>query len=416
MRLQILLPYILKRSNSFWSKVSLGPPDAILGITEAFNRDSNPRKINLGAGSYRGDDGKPFILPSVREAESRLFVRNLNKEYAPIAGIPEFNRLAVSLALTNNSVKLKEHCNATVQAISGTGALRIGGSFIASFSDYKDIWLPKPTWGNHMAIFKHCGINSHHYRYYDAETCGFDIDGCLTDLSRIPKGHTILLHACAHNPTGVDPTFEQWKQIADVIHSRGLIPFFDFAYQGFASGDVDRDAQSVRLFAHDFSFPTMFISQSFAKNMGLYGERVGALTLLCATAEEAERCLSQLKILVRAMYSSPPVHGARIAMELLSDPSLRQKWLGDVKSMADRIITMRQSLVECLKKEGSKKDWSHITNQIGMFCFSGLTPEQVDRLTSEFSIYLTRDGRISIAGLSSANVAYLAQAIHQVTK
>lgn len=394
----------------------MGPPDAILGITEAYKKDVNPKKVNLGAGAYRDDNGKPFVLPSVREAESRIFARNMDKEYAGIAGITEFCTLAANLALGGDSKHIAEKRNATVQSISGTGALRIGGAFLAAFSGQQHIWLPTPTWGNHKPIFTHSGLTVHEYRYYDPKTCGFDANGCLADLDKIPAGHTVLLHACAHNPTGVDPSPEQWRQIASVLERRQLVPFFDFAYQGFASGDVNRDAAAVRCFLHEFNFPTMFITQSFAKNMGLYGERAGTLSLICDSAEEKERCESQLKILIRAMYSNPPIHGARIAAEILSDDALRAKWLVDVKTMADRIISMRESLVRCLAKEGSQRDWSHIVNQIGMFCYSGLIPEQVDRLTKEYSIYLTRDGRISIAGLSSKNVEYLAHAIHRVTK
>ncbi|KAF8561333.1 hypothetical protein P879_01760 [Paragonimus westermani] len=387
---------VLRRSSSFWSHVKMGPPDAILGITEAYKRDKNPKKINLGAGAYRDDSGKPFVLPSVKEAEKRLLERNLDKEYAPISGLPEFCKLAFNLAVGEQS------------AVAKSGR--------ANFGTQKDIWLPTPTWGNHKAIYDHCGLKVHFYRYYDPKTCGFDSRGCLEDLNNIPKNHTVLLHACAHNPTGVDPSIEQWREMAQLIKSHDLFPLFDFAYQGFASGDINRDASALRLFIEEFQFPSLFIAQSFAKNMGLYGERVGALTLLCASSEEAERCLSQIKILIRTMYSNPPVHGARIATEILSDPQLRSQWLLDVKLMADRIISMRQSLVQLLAKEGSKRDWSHIVNQIGMFCFSGLTPEQVDCLTRDYSIYLTRDGRISIAGLSSSNVHHLAHAMHQVTK
>lgn len=394
----------------------MGPPDAILGIAEAFKRDTNPKKVNLGAGAYRDDNGKPFVLPSVKTAEERLLKQNLDKEYAGIAGLGDFCKLAFQLAMGAKSSVVSSGRNATVQSISGTGALYIAAAFLNSFAEHKDIWVPTPTWGNHKSVFTHGGLRVHQYRYYDPATCGFDASGCLSDLGKIPKGHTVLLHACAHNPTGVDPSTEQWREIGHVIKFRELFPFFDFAYQGFASGDVDRDAAALRCFADEFQFPTMFFAQSFAKNMGLYGERVGALTLLCSSTEEMERCLSQLKILIRATYSNPPIHGARIATEVLSDPDLRQQWLKDVKLMADRIISMRHSLVDFLTKEGSQRSWSHITNQIGMFCFSGLTPEQVDRLTKEYSIYLTRDGRISIAGLSSKNVQYLAHAIHQVTK
>ncbi|CAH8645006.1 unnamed protein product [Dicrocoelium dendriticum] len=319
----VSLSVFIRRNASCWSHVKMGPPDAILGVTEAYKRDKNPKKVNLGAGAYRDDDGKPFVLPSIREAERRIMTRCLDKEYAGIAGISEFCKLAFELAMSEKSPFVTSGQNATVQSISGTGALRLAGAFLHKFGLQKDIWMPTPTWGNHSSIFTHSGLNIHHYRYYDQNTCGFDAAGCMTDLSAIPKGHTVLLHACAHNPTGVDPSFEQWRELGSIIESRELIPLFDFAYQGFASGDVDRDAAAVRHFVENLRFPSMFITQSFAKNMGLYGERVGALTMLCSSTEEAERCLSQLKIIIRSMYSNPPIHGARIATEVLSDSNLR---------------------------------------------------------------------------------------------
>ncbi|CAL8069109.1 unnamed protein product [Calicophoron daubneyi] len=407
---------VVRQSSSFWGSVKQGPPDVILGITEAYKRDSSPRKVNLGVGAYRDDNGKPYILPSVKEAESRIISRNMDHEYAPISGIPEFCKEAAKLALGEKSKPLEEKRNVTVQSISGTGGLFLAGAFVRAFSSVKDIWIPTPTWGNHKQLFSYAGFNVHQYRYYDPKTLGFDADGCLADLNKVPKGHMILLHACAHNPTGVDPSQEEWQRIGDVLQTRQHVPLFDFAYQGFASGDVDRDAYAVRLFVDQLNFPTLLVTQSFAKNMGLYGERAGAFTLICSSPEEAERCLSQIKIKIRCLYSNPPIHGARIVKEVLSDPSLHKMWLGDVKSMADRIILMRKKLCEELVKEGSQRDWSHITKQIGMFCFTGLTPEQVDRLTKEYSIYLTRDGRISIAGVTSKNVKYLANAMHVVTK
>jgi aspartate aminotransferase len=236
----------------------------------------------------------------------------------------------------------------------------------------------------------------------------------LEDVKAIPEGSVILLHACAHNPTGVDPRPEQWKEICQVVKSRKLFPFFDMAYQGFASGDIDQDAFAVRHFLAEGH--QIALSQSFAKNMGLYGERCGAFSLVCGSAEEASRVMSQVKILIRPMYSNPPIHGARIAHAILSDPSLRSLWLTEVKTMADRIISMRTRLRDGLKREGSVHNWQHITDQIGMFCFTGMKPDQVERLTKEFSVYLTKDGRISVAGISSKNVDYLAHAMHEVTK
>jgi len=401
--------------SDWFANVETGPPDAILGITEAYKRDTNPKKVNLGAGAYRDDQGKPFVLPSVRAAEQELVNAKLDKEYAGIAGITEFNANSIKLALGDSSSVIKEKRNATVQTISGTGALRIGAEFLSKWFPYnRVVYQPTPTWGNHIPVFKFAGLEVKQYRYYDKQTCGFDEKGCLEDIMKIPEKSIILLHACAHNPTGVDPTPEQWAKISEVCKQRNLYVFFDMAYQGFASGDIDRDAHAVRSFIADGH--DVCLSQSYAKNMGLYGERVGAFSVVAKNEEEAARVMSQLKIIIRPMISNPPIHGARIANKILSDPKLRKQWLVDVKGMADRIISMRAKLKHLLEKEGSTKNWNHIVDQIGMFCFTGMTPEQVDKLTKEYSIYLTKDGRISVAGVSSTNVEYLAHAIHQVTK
>ncbi|XP_033105112.1 aspartate aminotransferase, mitochondrial-like [Anneissia japonica] len=403
------------RASSWWSGVEMGPPDAILGVTEAFKRDSNPQKMNLGVGAYRSDEGKPFVLPSVRKAEEIMMAASHDKEYLPITGLADFTKAAAILAFGDNSETVSRNLNITSQGISGTGSLRIGANFLQRYyPGNKQVFLPTPSWGNHTPIFNHAGLQLGAYRYYDKSTCGFDKAGCLEDISKIPEGSIILLHACAHNPTGVDPKPEDWKELSHLIKKKKLYPFFDMAYQGFASGDIDRDAYALRLFLQDGH--QLMLAQSFAKNMGLYGERAGAFTIVCETEEEMKRVESQVKITIRPIYSNPPVHGARIAATILNTPDLRKEWLVDVKHMADRIINMREMLVANLKKEGSTLDWSHVTDQIGMFCFTGLKPEQVERITKEFSVYLTKDGRISVAGISSSNNAYLAHAIHQVTK
>ncbi|XP_064473529.1 aspartate aminotransferase, mitochondrial-like [Ornithodoros turicata] len=403
------------RLCSWWSQVEMGPPDAILGVTEAFKRDSNPKKMNLGVGAYRDDEGKPYVLPSVRKAEEILLSKKQDKEYLPISGFADFCNASARLAFGDNSPVLQNKQNATIQGISGTGSLTIGAYFLGQFfPGNKDVYMPSPTWGNHIPLFKRAGLTVKQYRYYDPKTCGFDFNGALEDIAKIPEKSVILLHACAHNPTGVDPKLDQWKEISKVIKSRKLFPFLDMAYQGFATGDIDRDAAAVRLFAQDGH--GFAVSQSFAKNMGLYGERIGAFTLVCESKDEADRAMSQIKIIVRPMYSNPPINGARIAHLILTDQQLRQQWLQDVKGMADRIMNMRTRLKDGLKREGSTRNWDHITDQIGMFCFTGMTPDQVEKLTKEFSVYLTKDGRISVAGISSKNVDYLAHAMHQVTK
>jgi len=403
------------RNSSFWSGVEMGPPDAILGVSEAFKKDSNPKKMNLGVGAYRDDNGQPFVLPSVRKAEKLIMDRELNKEYAPIGGEGDFCNESAKLAFGNDSSVVKDGRNVTIQGISGTGSLRVGTSFLSKwFPGNKVVYLPKPSWGNHTPIVKHSGIDVGAYRYYDAATCGLDFAGAMEDISKIPEGSIIMLHACAHNPTGVDPTPEQWKEMSAVIKARKLLPFFDMAYQGFASGDVDKDAFAVRQFLDEGH--NILLSQSYSKNMGLYGERTGAFTVVCTDKEEAARVESQIKIIVRPLYSNPPRHGARIVTEILSNPEIRPEWLVDVKTMADRIITMRTQLKDGLAREGSIKNWQHITDQIGMFCFTGMTPDQVAKITKDFSVYLTKDGRISVAGISSSNVDYLAHAMHAVTK
>ncbi|XP_073461741.1 aspartate aminotransferase, mitochondrial [Aquarana catesbeiana] len=403
------------RASSWWSHVEMGPPDAILGVTEAFKKDTNPKKMNLGVGAYRDDNGKPFVLSSVRKAEAQLAAKHLDKEYLPIGGLADFARASAQLALGDNAEVVQSGRYVTVQTISGTGSLRIGANFLQRFYKFsRDVYLPKPSWGNHTPIFRDAGLEVKGYGYYDPKTCGFDVTNALADISKIPEQSIILFHACAHNPTGVDPRKEQWKEIAAIVKSRRLFPFFDMAYQGFASGDIDRDAWAVRHFIQEGH--NVVLSQSYAKNMGLYGERVGAFTVVCSDADEAKRVESQLKILIRPLYSNPPLNGARIAAAILNQPELRSEWLQEVKGMANRIISMREQLVSNLKKEGSIHSWQHISDQIGMFCFTGLRPEQVERLMKEFSIYMTKDGRISVAGVTSGNVGYLAHAIHQVTK
>ncbi|XP_050536242.1 aspartate aminotransferase, mitochondrial [Daktulosphaira vitifoliae] len=399
--------------SSWWSNVQQGPPDAILGVTEAFKRDKNPQKINLGVGAYRDDNGNPYVLPSVIQAEHNIMKKNLNKEYAPINGIAEFCTESIKLALSDNSPIVKNKCYASVQSISGTGALRVGGEFLQRYAPLKTIWVPIPTWGNHGQIFKFSGLEVKTYRYYDPKTCGLDFSGMIEDLSSAPTGSVILLHACAHNPTGVDPKPEQWKELSDLLKKKKLFPFFDMAYQGFASGNVDHDALAVHTFLLDGH--QIALAQSFAKNMGLYGERVGMFTLTSLDTEEAERIMSQLKIVVRGMYSNPPIHGARLVSEILSNSQLKNQWMVEVKGMANRIISVRNKLKELLAKEGSTRNWNHITDQIGMFCYTGLEKDHVKKLIEEHSIYLTNDGRISMAGVTSKNVGYLASAMHKVT-
>lgn len=417
--------YFLSRKQSFavvssralhwFQDVPMGPPDAILGVTEAFKACQDPKKVNVGVGAYRDDAGKPFVLSCVKEAEKRILSRDMDHEYFPIAGSDHFGQLAAGLAFGDKSKAIAENLNATVQSLSGTGALRLATAFLAKFfPGDKTLWMPTPTWGNHNPIARHAGLEVRRYRYYNPENCALDTAGFFEDVNKMPPNSIVLLHACAHNPTGVDPTKDQWRELSALIRKKKLFPFFDMAYQGFATGDVTNDAYAVRHFADEGH--EMILCQSFAKNMGLYGERIGGFHVICKDKDSAAKVLSQIKIIIRPMYSNPPIHGARIVTEVLGDPQLKSTWLKEVKLMADRIIGMRKALKDNLIKEGSKKNWNHITDQIGMFCYTGMTTTQVEHLKKEFFIFGTSDGRISIPALTSGNVGYVAKAIHAVTK
>jgi len=396
-------------SSSFLSEIPMGAPDAILGIAENFKKCTSPDKVNVCVGAYRDENGKPWILPSVRAAEKVMMEdASETKEYASIIGDVNYVNLAVQFAYGESDKDI-----AAVQTLSGTGACRIGGEFLSRFSPSKQIYLPSPTWGNHIAIFKNSGLDVHRYRYYNAKTNGLDQEGMIEDLTNAPDGSIVLLHACAHNPTGCDPSEEQWKEISDLCKAKNLLVFFDSAYQGFASGDAEADAFALRYFVSEGH--NVMLAQSFAKNFGLYGERCGTLSIVTNSAEEKDRVLSQLKLIIRPMYSSPPIHGSSIVRTVLQSNDLKDQYYEECASMANRIGTMRKVLVEKLKEAGSTHDWSHVTNQIGMFAFTGLNSDMCDKLTNEFFIFLTRDGRISLAGLNDKNVEYVAKAMHAVS-
>lgn len=403
------------RNNSWWNHVEEGPPDVIFGIVEAFNRDTHPQKVNLGIGAYRGDDGKPWVLPVVRKAERMLAEKELDKEYAGIMGYESFRKAAVQLAFGPGFDFIENGQYTTAQTISGTGALRLAANYLQKFYPYeKKVFVPDRTWGNHVPVLTHAGLATATYKYYDPNTCMFDAEGAYDSLQNLPKNSVVLFHACAHNPTGADPLPEHWAEMSKICKDREHFVFIDMAYQGYATGDLTRDAFAVRQFAQDGH--KFLLTQSFAKNMGLYGERVGAMTIVTSDKDEAKRVESQVKIIIRPLWANPPIHGARIATAILNTKELYDQWLTEVKSMADRTILMRERLREGLAKEGSKRDWSHITRQIGMFCFSGMNEQQVERLRDEFHIYMTKDGRVSIVGLTTKNVEYVAKAMHEVTK
>ncbi|KNE95468.1 hypothetical protein PSTG_11180 [Puccinia striiformis f. sp. tritici PST-78] len=401
---------------STWSNVPPGPPNPILAVGDAFRACTSPLKMNLGVGAYRDEEGKPFVLPSVRKAEAAVVAAKYDKEYLGTTGLPEFTKAAALLAYGLDSVPLQEGRIATCQTISGTGAIKLGGDFLQKFyPHHKVIYVPTPTWGCHIPMFQESGFEVKQYRYYDKETVALDFTGMLDDIRNAPHHSIILLHPCAHNPTGVDPTSEQWQHITDIIKEKSHLTFFDMAYQGFASGDVDRDAGAPRYFVSQGL--DILLAQSFSKNMGLYGERAGLFSVVCSSSKEKIKIESQLELMVRHTYLNPPVHGARIASTILNDPELYKQWLSEVKLMADRIIGMRTALYDNLVNElGSQRNWGHIKSQVGMFCYTGISPEQVEQITQKHYVFMTKDGRISMAGVTSQNVKHLAQALHDVTQ
>lgn len=406
------------QTSSFFADLSVAPPNEIFNTKAAYLADKDPRKVNLGIGAYRTDEGKPYVLPIVKKAEIALAADNArNKEYLGISGDAAFVKVAQKLIFGNDSDALKEGRIAGSQALSGTGALRILFEFIAAHMPGVTCYLSRPTWENHYSVLVKCGIKPAFYSYWDPKTRGLDFEGMTADIENAPNGSIILLHACAHNPTGVDPTMEQWTQLMHLIKRKNHIAFFDSAYQGFASGDLDRDAAAVRMFVKNGC--EVFVAQSFAKNLGLYGERIGCASIVCRTPAIAKAVSSQLNLVIRPMYSNPPMHGAKIVTYVLSNPQNFREWQNELTMMSGRIEAMRKALVAELERLGtpsSSGDWKHITSQIGMFAYTGLTAAQVSKMVSKHHIYLLKSGRISLAGLNSKNVSYVAQAIDDVVR
>ncbi|ORX77513.1 aspartate aminotransferase [Basidiobolus meristosporus CBS 931.73] len=402
---------------SFFAEVPLAPPDVIFNLTASYQADTDGKKVNLGVGAYRDDAGKPWVLPVVQKAKQVLLSDpNLNHEYLTIRGLPSFTEAAAKLILGPNSPAIAENRTVSAQSISGTGAVYLGALFLSRFyNKSKTVLISNPTWANHKAIFEMVGLDVQQYSYYSRETNGLDFDGMIRSLEAAPEGAIVLLHACAHNPTGVDPTLEQWKKIAEVIKAKKQFTFFDCAYQGFASGNLDRDAAAVRYFVEQ-GFE-LFVAQSFAKNFGLYGERCGALHVVSQNSEINNSVRSQLEKLNRATISNPPAFGARIVSLVLNDPVLFQEWVDDFQIMANRIKEMRQKLFQYLTEElKTPGTWNHIVDQIGMFSFTGLTAAQVKVLKEKYHVYLTDNGRISMAGLNTGNVEYFARAVDDVVR
>ena len=399
--------------KSCWSHVQKYAGDPILGVNVEFAKDPFPQKVNISVGSYKDENGKPYILKCVKKSLEKYVKDNVNHEYLPMGGLPEFCQNAIKLAYKSD-FKYLNHI-AAIQCLSGTGSLRIGQQFLSKFYPYKKkIFFSSPTWGNHYAIAEGAHLEICHYRYYDTKTRGIDFEGMVEDFQKMEKNSIVLFHACAHNPTGADLNHEQWEKILKIVIEKEFLPFFDMAYQGFASGDLDEDAYAVRLFAN--AGINMILAQSFAKNFGLYGERIGCLSFLTQSEEEKVAIQTNLEKLVRAEYSNPPKFGAIIVNNILSDEQLKKEWIEELRMMATRVKEMRIALKKKLEEVGSKLNWDSIVNQRGMFAYTGLSPEQCDRLKNEFHIYTIRTGRISIPGLNPSNVEYVAKAFHEVTK
>jgi aromatic-amino-acid transaminase len=396
---------------SLLSAVELAPRDPILGVTEAYVADPNPRKVNLGVGVYNDDEGKLPVLECVKRAEHLIADKNMPRGYLPIDGIAAYDREVKNLLLGADSPLVTGGRAVTVQALGGTGGLKVGADFLRRFAPGSQIWISDPSWENHRALFEGAGFTVNTYAYYDPATRGLDFAGMIASLERIPAGGIVVLHACCHNPTGVDPDPEQWGRIIEVVRARGLLPFLDLAYQGFADG-IDAVGAVVRRFAQTPG--PLFIASSFSKSFSLYGERVGAITVVATDTDEAARVLSQLKRVVRANYSNPPTHGGTIVTMVLSSPELRALWEAELATMRDRIKLMRAVLVKKLNERLPGRDFSYMLTQRGMFSYSGLAKEQVWRLREEYSIYAVDTGRICVAALNTRNVDYVADAIAKV--
>jgi aromatic-amino-acid transaminase len=396
---------------SLFTAIEMAPRDPILGITDAFNADKNPNKVNLGVGVYYDDNGKVPLLECVRKAEAQLMEKATPRTYLPIDGLAAYDKAVQELVFGADSTVVKEKRAITVQALGGTGALKLGADFLKRFSPESQIWISDPSWENHRALFESAGFTVNAYPYYDPATRGVNFAGMLKALKEMPTGAIVLLHACCHNPTGADLTDAQWTEVIQVVTQRGLIPFLDMAYQGFGDG-IDADGKVVRLFAE--AGGPLFVSNSFSKSFSLYGERVGALSIVAVSAEEAGRVLSQLKRVVRTNYSNPPIHGGQVVATALSAPELRTLWEDELAGMRVRIREMRQTLVAKLKEKAPNHDFDFVIQQRGMFSYSGLTKEQVGRLRDEFSIYAIDTGRICVAALNSRNIDTVVAAIAKV--
>ncbi|MEQ6290636.1 aromatic amino acid transaminase [Vogesella sp. GCM10023246] len=387
--------------------------DPILTLVETFNKDTRSPKVNLGIGLYYDEEGRIPLLPSVQKAEAQRVAVAGNRSYQPMEGAANYRAAVQALLWGAGHDAVQAGRIATIQTIGGSGALKIGADLLKRYFPQSEVWVSSPTWDNHRAMFEGAGFVVHDYPYYDAATGGVKFDDMLACFKQLPAKSVVLLHPCCHNPTGVDLSNAQWEQVIEVVKQRDLLPFLDIAYQGFGDS-LEADAFAIRaMTAAGVSF---FVSNSFSKNLSFYGERCGGLSVVCQDAEEAERVLGQMKATVRRNYSSPPTHGGQVTALVMNEPALRSEWEGEVTEMRERIKAMRQKLYEVISAKVPGRDFSYFIKQRGMFSYTGLTPEQVDRLREEFAVYLVRSGRMCVAGLNSRNVEYVADAMAEVLK
>jgi aromatic-amino-acid transaminase len=396
---------------SMFTAVEMAPRDPILGLNEQFAADTNPNKVNLGVGVYYDDNGKLPLLQCVQAAEQNMMKAPTARGYLPIDGIVAYDNAVKGLVFGADSEPVQSGRVATVQGIGGTGGLKVGADFLKKLNPNAKVLISDPSWENHRALFTNAGFVVESYPYYDAAKRGVNFDGMLAALNAAPAGTVVVLHACCHNPTGYDITPEQWDQVVAAVKARNLVPFLDMAYQGFGYGLKEDGAAVAKFVDADLTF---FVSTSFSKSFSLYGERVGALSVLCENKEEAGRVLSQLKIAIRTNYSNPPIHGGAVVAAVLGNPELRALWEKELGEMRVRIKAMRQTLVDGLKAAGVKQDMSFITTQIGMFSYSGLSKDQMVRLRNEFGVYGTDTGRMCVAALNSKNIDYVCASIAKV--
>lgn len=404
--------YFRPQATSMFDNLTLAPPDAILGLGEAFKKDPSPKKINLSVGVYKDAQGNTPVLKSVKDAERRLLETETHKSYLSIEGIPQYGKLVRELLFGADHEIVTSSRAVTAQTPGGTGALRVAADFIKRKLPVGKVWFSKPTWDNHPNVFSSAGLQVEMYPYLNAEGRGLDFEAMLAALKQMAAGDVVALHACCHNPTGVDPSREQWKQIADVVQERNLLPLVDFAYQGFGEG-LNEDAAGLRELCRPGV--EVLVCSSFSKNFGLYSERVGALTVVANSAAAADAALSHVKTCIRVNYSNPPQHGAAVVATVLGDADLRRQWHAELDDMRSRIASMRKLFVETMKAKAPSHDFSHIARQKGMFSFSGLKPMQVDELRTKHAIYVVvNGGRINVAGMTQDNMPALTDAIVSV--